>query len=416
MNRPWWRGTPWSRAVPAVLLLAVVACGSDEPADSADPVAGADAGRTGRNPAGCLDDATTPAGEDLFPDKFEVRHADNLSLTYHGTYKVLTVGEPSPDAQPRTYVLAQCGTEAPALEGDLAGASLVEVPVRSLYSQSTSHLGFVDALGIADVVTGVSNGEVVVTPSVRERIDAGDVTTFAEDYEVNTELVIAEDPDVFVTAGTEDPADQVLTDAGVPVMANAEWLETSPLGWAEWIGFFAALTNTEAEATDVYAGIEARYEAARELAAGVAERPSVITGGLYEGDWYARGGAGIVPRFVADAGGDYVYADDPTTGSLILDIEQVLAEGRDAEVWLGPLGFSTQEEADEADSRYREFAAWDDGGVWNTTRQADDAGGNAYFDEGPVQIDEVLLDLVKILHPDLTADHELVFYEQVPER
>lgn len=396
------------------MLLAVVAgCGSDEPADSAEP-SDAVADRTGRNPAGCVEDVD--AGEDLFPDRFEIRHADNLSLAYHDTYKVLTVGEPSPDVEPQRYVLVQCGTETPPLEGDLAGATTVEIPVRSLYSQSTSHLGFVDELGVADVVTGVANADVVVTPGVRERIDARDVTTFAEDYEVNTELVIAGDPDVFVTGGTEDPAHQVLTDAGVPVVANAEWLETSPLGWAEWIAFFAALTNTEAAATDLYAGIETRYEQAAALTAGVTDRPTVITGGLFEGDWYARGGAGIVPQFVADAGGAYVYADDTTTGSLILDIEQVLADAHDSEMWLGPLGFATRAEAEDADSRYAQFAAWDAGGVWNTTRQADDAGGNAYFDQGPVEIDRILLDLVKILHPDLAPDHDLEFYERVPPR
>lgn len=414
MNRLLWRGTGWSRPVAAVLLLAVAAgCGSDEPAGSAEPP-DAVADRTGRNPAGCV--ADVGAGEDLFPDKFEVRHADNLSLAYHGTYKVLTVGEPAPGVEPQRYVLVQCGTEAPALEGELAGATAVEIPVRSLYSESTSHLGFVDELGIADVVTGVSNADVVVTPGVRAGIDAGDVSTFAEDYEVNTELVIAGNPDVFVTGGTEDPAHQVLSDAGVPVVANAEWLETSPLGWAEWIAFFAALTNTEAAATDRYAGIESRYEQAAALAAGVTERPTVITGGLYEGDWYARGGAGIVPQFVADAGGAYVYADDPTTGSLVLDIEQVLADAHDSDVWLGPLGFTTRAEADSSDSRYAQFTAWDEGGVWSATRQADEAGGDAYFDQGPVQIDRILLDLVKILHPGLAPDHDLVFYEQIPQR
>jgi iron complex transport system substrate-binding protein len=425
MIRPCGRATCGSRAVPSarraltapvalllLLLASAAACGSDTATGSADRPP--DDGRTGRNPSGCVDQAG--ARGDLFPDKFEISHADNLDLTYHDTYKVLTVGEPAPDVPAQRYVLVQCGSQAPALDGELAGATVVEVPVRSLFSESTSHLGFVDELGIEDVVAGVSNSDVVVTPGVRQQIDAGAVTTFAEDYEVNTELVIAEGPDVFVTGGTEDPAHQVLDDAAVPVVANAEWLETSPLGWAEWIGFLAALTNTEARATGIFQGIETRYQAAAALAADVAERPRVITGGLYEGDWNARGGAGIVPRFVADAGGDYVYADDTSTGSLVLDVEQVLAEALDADVWIGPLGFTSRAEAEDADSRYTQFAAWDAGGVWSTTRQQDEAGGNAYYDQGPVQPDQVLLDLIAILHPELAGDHELAFYEQVPER
>jgi iron complex transport system substrate-binding protein len=327
----------------------------------------------------------------------------------------MTVDEPAPDQPTQTYVLVQCGADPPTLDGDLAGATVVEIPVRSLYSESTSHLGFLGALGVSDIVTGVADAEAVTTEGVRERIDAGEVETFAEDYEPNTELVIAGNPDVYVTSGTEDPAHQALEEAGVPVVANAEWLETSPLGWSEWIAFFAALTNTEARAAEVYAGIVEGYEDAAALAAGVDDRPTVITGGLYEGEWYARGGAGIVPRFIADAGGSYVYADDPSTGSLILDIETVVADAAGADVWFGPLGFASHGEAVAADSRYGAFAAWQAGGVWNSTRQSDDAtGANAYFDQGPVRPDEVLLDYIQILHPELVPDRELVFFEQLP--
>ena len=117
---------------------------------------------TGANPAGCVEgDAAT--GEQ-FPDQFTVQHAENYTLTYAENYKVLTVGETSPGAGAETYVLVQCGTEAPALEGDLEGASVVEIPVATIYSESTSHLGFIDVLDLEGDVTGVSDGSWVVTP------------------------------------------------------------------------------------------------------------------------------------------------------------------------------------------------------------------------------------------------------------
>ena len=67
---------------------------------------------TGANPSGCVDDVA--AGTNLFPDQFTVQHAENYTLTYADTYKVLTVGETSPGAGSHTYVLVQCGTDAPA--------------------------------------------------------------------------------------------------------------------------------------------------------------------------------------------------------------------------------------------------------------------------------------------------------------
>lgn len=394
----------------APMALVLLASGSAAASSPPDESATTGAPDTGANPAGCVDDWQ---GEALFADQFKVQWAENYTLTYHENYKVLTVGEPAPGLPAEHYVLLQCGTEAPALEGDLAGAQVVDIPVTSLYSASTSHLGFIDALGIAGTVTGVGSSDFVVMPSVRERIDAGDVEVFAPTYETDAEVVIAGGPDVLVTGGTEDAAYEGIVEAGVPVLANAEWLETSPKGWAEWVGFFAALTNTEARASELYEGWVDEYDDAAALAATATEQPSVITGGLYEGTWYARGGAGIVPRFIADAGGAYVYADDPETGSLLLDIETVLADAADAAVWLSPnAGFTSRSEAIELDERYGEFAAWEEGGVWDNSAAVDPALN--IVEVGPTMIGDYLLDYVKILHPELAEDHEFVFFQPIP--
>ena len=42
----------------------------------------------------------------------------------------------------------------------------------------------------------------------------------------------------------------------------------------------------------------------------------------------------------------------------------MLADGADADVWLLPQGFTTEEQAVALDERLDEFAAWDGGGVW----------------------------------------------------
>jgi iron complex transport system substrate-binding protein len=362
---------------------------------------------TGGNPAGCVDGADG----DLFPDRFTVHHAENFTLTYADTYKVLSVAETSPGAGGHTYVLVQCGTEAPALEGELEGASVVEIPVATMFSESTSHVGFIEVLGLVDAVTGVSDGSWIVTPSLRERIDAGQVASFNTTGSIDTELVVASDPDVFVTGGFDDPAHATIAEAGVPVVANAEWLETTPEGWAEWVGLFAALTNTEARANDLYAGWVAGYEQAAELVSDVAERPTVLTGGLFEGTWFANGGAGIVAEFIADAGGDYLYGDNTDPGSIEMDIETVLAEAEQADFWLLASPFTTAADAEAGDPRNMEFDAWDEGGVWINSVPSDPAVNP--YEQGPVRIDEYLLDYVTILHPELVPDHELVFFSQV---
>ena len=71
-----------------------------------------------------------------------------------------------------------------------------------------------------------------------------------------------------------------------------------------------------------------------------------------------------------------------------------------------------RDDAEAADPRNLEFAAWDVSGVW-VNSLAPDPTVNP-FEQGPVMIDEYLLDYVKILHPALVPDHELVFFAQVP--
>jgi iron complex transport system substrate-binding protein len=352
---------------------------------------------------------TEPPTTDPAADTFTVQNADNFTLTYEGDHKVLTIG--TADAA-ETFVLVQRDTEPPALEGDLTDATVIEVPIETMFSESSSHYGFIDALDIESTVTGVGDTSLVVTPTLAERAAAGEIESFARNFVIDPEVVVAADPDVYVTGGADDPAHEVISAAGIPVVPNVEWLETTPAGWAEWVGVFAALTNTEAQANALYGEWTTDYAAAAALAEGVPERPSVVTGGLFEGTWYASGGAGIVADFIADAGGDYVYADDPSTGSIELDIEAVLADGASAHVWLLPQGFTTEEQAVTADERLDDFAAWDGGGVW-TNQVAVDPAVN-FIESGPVMIDEYLLDYIAVLHPDLVPDHEFVFLSEVP--
>ena len=93
---------------------------------------------------------TTAAGNDTFT----VQHAENFTLTYDGDHKVLTVGTAE---TAETFVLVQRGAEPPALDGELAGATVVEVPIETMFSESSSHYGFIDVLDIEATVTGVGD-------------------------------------------------------------------------------------------------------------------------------------------------------------------------------------------------------------------------------------------------------------------
>src|SRR4051812_39452116 len=84
--------------------------------------AAASASQSVSNPAssnlrkGCID-RFDPAA-DYFPDKIAIEDAVHFSVTYRGSYKVVSVRAAAPDAQAERYVLVQCGAPAPKLEGE----------------------------------------------------------------------------------------------------------------------------------------------------------------------------------------------------------------------------------------------------------------------------------------------------------
>ena len=130
-------------------------------------------------------------------------------------------------------------------------------------------------LGRADVVTGVADTADVVDPQLRQRISSGRTLGYAPGSQINVEGVAAAHPDVLVSAGMDESAYPKLRDAGVSVLADAEWLEATPLGRAEWIKVLAALTGTEKKAGEVYGKLRDDYAAVARKSAAPAGRGAV---------------------------------------------------------------------------------------------------------------------------------------------
>lgn len=387
-------------AVAAALLVTLSACSSDTTTSAVGGVDDRD----------CITDFQP--GTDYFPDKVEIDDAENFSISYHDSYQVLTVDEPFPGGAPESYVLVKCGAPDPELDGELAQAQQITVPVTSAFSASTTHLPFFSELDRIDTVTGVADGGMVTDTRVRERVADGAVTEFAPGGVIDTEQVVIADPDVLITGGTEDADQTRLRRAGIPVVANAEWLEETPLGRAEWIKMIGALTGTEARATTVYDGIKSDYAAVAERAAGLADTP-VLPGTMYEGTWFMPAGGSYVGTLISDAGGIYPWADDPATGSLQLNFETVYARAGDVPLWLVVDQWETVADVLAAEPQYGELAAVRDGQVWNANKATGPGGGNDYWERGVARPDLILADLLAILHPEVVDDHEFVFYQQL---
>ncbi|GEL20299.1 ABC transporter substrate-binding protein [Pseudonocardia asaccharolytica] len=397
MNR-WWRRA--AVLIGFVVVLVTSAC------STATPVAE----RAGAAAAGCISDFDPAA--DYFPVKSRIEHATNFSLRYERSYQVLTVNQPYPGGAPESYVLLTCGAPAPQLPPDLAGAPMIETPVRSLYSESTTQLSLIVDLGTLDVLTGVGNPDFVSGAEVRTRIADGSVARFAENQQLNTEQVITADPDVLLSQGTDNPAFPTLRNAGIPVIGWAEYLDSGPLAKAEWIKAMAALTGQEERAAAVFGEIESRY---REITATAAAAPAVpvVLGNLYQGTWSVPAGGSTTGTLVRDAGGTYSEAGNSAAGSVQRDFETVYATDGAAAVWLVTTQWTSMADVTAADPRYAELAAVKSGQVWNANKRLGPTGGNEFYERGVTHPDEVLADLIAILHPDLLPGHEFVYFQRL---
>jgi iron complex transport system substrate-binding protein len=370
------------------------------------------------NPAECV--STYDAGLDYFPAEVTAQVAEGFSVEYFNHYKVVTVQTPWPEAEaPLTYLLVQCGTPVP--EGYADVAAVIEVPVQRVISMSTSFLPHLDAQGLLDRLVAVDTVLYTSNPAVQTAVEDGTVLQIGgggSGQAVNVEQVIDLEPDLILTqryyAGDTDyPA---LQEAGLPTVLNADFLDTSPLGVAEWGKFLSLFFNTEALAETQFAEVKGRYDALRQQTESLESRPTVFAGTPYDGTWYMPGGRSYLAQLLADAGADYLWADDPSTGSLFLDFETVFDRAAEADFWVNVNPYwASLADAEAEEPRYAGFAAFQNDQVYSNNARLNANGGSDYFETGYANPDLILADLVRIFHPDVLPDHELYFYKRITQ-
>ncbi len=354
---------------------------------------------------------------DYFPEKVTLSEAQGFSVEYFHNYKLVTVQTPWPGAEEAyRYVLVQCGTPAPT-DPALADATQIEVPVKSIVTMSTTELPPLMQVGALDRLVGVGAFKHINTPDVIALIEAGKLKEVGSGSDVNIEQMIDLAPELVMTsaAGNADhDAYPKLFEAGLTVAFDSAWLEHGPLGRAEWIKYMGLFFNQEAAAEQSYAEMATRYTEMAAKAREATEKPTVLTGFTYDGVWYVSGGDSYVAQMLVDAGADYLWADDDSTGSLQLSFEVVFERAQDADFWLnGSTYWQSLADVTKDDERYAKFAAFQNGAIYNNNARQNENGGNDYWESGVANPDIVLADLITIFHPELLPDRELYYYRKL---
>lgn len=399
-----WRGNFMKRLLLLALLLAILIPASPSAAQDSDA---------------CVENYDESV--DYFEDKVEPVYAEGFTVEYFNNYKVVNVVTPwigATEGDAFTYVLVQCGTPAPDGFDD---AQIIKLPVESVIAMSTTQLPHLIELGVLDSLVGLDSSLYVNSPEVLDKVDAGELVEVGFGADVNIEVVLDAEPDIVMSSGSGIPeydVHPVLLENDVPAVINAEWVENSPLARAEWIKFTSTFFNAEAAANAYFENVETEYNALVELTSEIEDRPTVLTGSFFADTWTIAGTSSFVGQYIADAGAKLVFAEHEdvadNANSAFFDFETVYLDGLEADYWLpDAFGVNSVDDLLAIDERYADFVAVDEGHVYNNSNHVNENGGNDIYESGVINPQVVLMDLIKIFHPDLLPDHELVYYKQL---
>jgi iron complex transport system substrate-binding protein len=353
------------------------------------------------------------AAQDCYPVKVKVTRAVNFSVTYHGFYKHVTVNNPWPGADRSfEYILLERGYPRPK---GFARARVIEIPVRSMAALSSTYLTGIALLGREGTITAVDNRRTVSSPGLKKGITEKRIAEVGSGPSVSVERLLLLYPDCVMTMAIgEGDSYRRLSEAGLPVVVNADWTEQDPLGRCEWIKFLALFYNREREAEEFFNRTVEEYEKVRRQAA-TGKPVRVLTGIPWGGLWGVPGGRSYMARLIADAGGDYYWKGTGSPGSLQLDPETVYAVAGGADIWLvNGAGVGRLSDLERIDSRHTLFAPYRNGRVWNNDLRADPVtGANDWWESGPWFPQRILADLVSIFNPSVLPGHRRVYYRKV---
>lgn len=298
--------------------------------------------------------------------------------------------------------------------------AIIHLPVDEVILTSTTQIPHLDILGVSEYLAGFPNLDLISSETTRDRIRQEKVTDLGNAPTSNIEKVFELNPDWIMLSTLGNDLDQLehYRRAGIPAIINGDYVEQTPLGRAEWIKFTGALVGKFDEATVVYDSISTAFAAAEALIQNhvLTEKPTVLSGVLYQDIWFAPGNNSWAAAILEAAGGRYIFREMEGTGSLTLSYEYVLDQAQDADYWIGASDFPSLLAMGNADHRYFAFSALRNQKVFTYTLKKGEKGGLLYFELGYLRPDLVLLDVIKILHPELLPDYEMYFYSQLDEK
>ena len=364
----------------------------------------------------------TTAGEAEEGDTLKMKYAKLLTIVKHGEKGTASLNNDAEDAEYQyaeaiianpwkagtmlhRYILIPKGEEGDKTVAMLArrrstGARCTTDTVRTPVERSAvfiaPHCQLMYELGCQQAIRGVCDLDYINIPDVKKRAasagkaagkaSAGNasvgnsIVDCGSSMAPDIERIIALKPEAILLSPFENSGGYGKLDKlHVPIIEAADYMESSPLGRAEWMKFYGMLFGNEEgksngisgscepKADSLFAKIEKEYLKLKAEAAGYPKGLSILTERKTGSVWYVPGGQSTIGILLKDANARYIFEDDEHSGSLAMSPEQILAKGKQVDVWafkyFGGAPLSQAQLLQEYDG-YKALAAFSRGNIY----------------------------------------------------
>lgn len=369
----------------------------------------------------------TAAADAEAGDTLEMKYAKLLTIVKHGDGEESSDAAESIDYQYAEAIIAnpwKAGTMLHSYilipkgeEGDKTVAMLakrrstgarcttdtVRTPVESNLVFTAPHCQLLTELGCQNAITGVCDKDYINIPDIKSRAQADakvahPIMDCGSSMQPDIERIIALHPEALLISPFENSGGYGKLDKlRIPVIETADYMETSPLGRAEWIKLYGLLLGSS-KADSLFSAIEKEYLQLKAEAAKLPLGLSILTERKTGNVWYVPGGKSTMGILLRDAHARYIFADDTNSGSLSMSPEQIIAKGNQVDVWafkyFGGNALTKQDLLAEYQG-YQALKAFQTGTVYET-----DTSCEPYFELTSFHPEILLREFIILSHPE----------------
>ena len=279
----------------------------------------------------------------------------------------------------------------------------VRTPVESNLVFTAPHCQLLTELGCQNAITGVCDKDYINIPDIKSRAQADakvahPIMDCGSSMQPDIERIIALHPEALLISPFENSGGYGKLDKlRIPVIETADYMESSPLGRAEWIKLYGLLLGSS-KADSLFSAIEKEYLQLKAEAAKLPLGLSILTERKTGNVWYVPGGKSTMGILLRDAHARYIFADDTHSGSLSMSPEQIIAKGNQVDVWafkyFGGNALTKQDLLAEYQG-YQALKAFQTGTVYET-----DTSCEPYFELTSFHPEILLREFIVLSHPE----------------